>query len=181
MRSEKSSLIQFVFSAFFLMAWMGSPVNADDAKKLAQDSMKRFSVKIPATWKAIESVDETVVTVSGDEAVINVYLVFRGDDFEGLHRRMAMPIAMRSLDGPPKKNKIKWEKTRIDNLKAIDSVFDVKGGGEDAHPKYRVHVITIEGDRHKFSIVATIPLDLAQKNGLEAKVMEVIESFKENN
>lgn len=162
-----------------LGVWSSPAVGAAEAEKTVQDSMKRFSLKVPASWKATENREGNSLTLTGEDCVIVVSPVFRGNNLEELHRRMAQGFAMRSVAGPPKKNKIKWDKRSVGNLKAFDSVYDIKGGPEDPHKEYRVHVITVDGEKHKFSLVTTIPLDVASKDSLEEHVSKIVESFDE--
>ncbi|MGB7621414.1 MAG: hypothetical protein WBN92_03605 [Terriglobia bacterium] len=152
-----------------------------EVEKVVKDSMKRFSVKAPASWKVAESADGSSITIVGEEASFTIYPSYRGNDLEALHRRMALQFATRALEGPPKNNKIKWEKRRVGNEKALESVYEIKGGSEDTHEKYRVHVITLDGEKHKFTIVFTLPLELADKNGLEGRLMKMVEGFSEAN
>lgn len=152
-----------------------------ETEKVVQDSMKRFSIKTPASWKAVESADGSAFTITGEEASFIIYPVYRGTDLETLHRKMALQFALRAIEGPPKNNKVKWEKRRIGNEKALESVYDIKGGSEDAHKEYRVHVVTLDGEKHKFSFIITIPTELADKNGLEDRTVKMADSFTENN
>jgi hypothetical protein len=163
-----------------LVGLVSASVGAD-TEKVVQDSMKRFSIKAPASWKIAENEDGSSMTITGEEASFIVYPVFRGTDLETLHRRMALQFALRAVEGPPKNNKVKWEKRRVGNEKALESVYEVKGGPDDAHAKYRVHVITLDGEKHKFAFVITLPTELTDKNGLEDRLMRMVESFSEAN
>lgn|GEM_PF-4183647 len=154
---------------------------ASDSDRLVQDSLKRFSIRVPAAWKATENPEGTSLSLTGEEALIVISPVYRGNDLEELHRNMALQFAYRDTGGPPKKNKIKWEKRRIGDLKALESTYETKGGTEDVHEKYRVHVITVDGEKHKFSFIVTIPLELANKDNLEDRVMKILDSFTESN
>lgn len=151
------------------------------SEKEVRDSMKRFSLKIPAAWNAAENAEATGFTLSGEEATIVITPIYRGNSMDVMHRRMALPFAMGALEGRPKKNKVKSDKRRIGELKAMESVFDIKGGPNDPHDKYRIHIITIDGERHKFSIVTTMPLESAEKNQLEERVRKIEDSFVELN
>jgi hypothetical protein len=44
-----------------------------------------------------------------------------------------------------------------------------------------VHVITLDGEKHKFAFVITLPTELTDKNGLEDRLMRMVESFSEAN
>lgn len=147
--------------------------------KTFEDSMKRFSIQVPATWKSAENAEENSVSLTGDDASVIVSPLFRGTNIEDFQRRIALQYAYRSVDGPPKKNKVKWEKREVGDLKALESDYVVKAGPDDKFKQYRVLVITVDGKRHKFSILATIPVNLQEKSDLESRVMHIVDSFKE--
>jgi hypothetical protein len=171
---------RIITALLMVIAGMVSTAAGAEADKVVQDAMKRFSIKTPASWKVSESADGSTFSITGEEASFIIYPVYRGNDLENLHRKMALQFAVRSLEGPPKNNKVKWDKRRIGNEKALESVYDIKGGSDDPHKEYRVHVITLDGEKHKFSIIITIPVELADKNGLEERLLKMAESFSES-
>lgn len=150
-----------------------------EAEKLVQDSMKRFTVRMPAHWSAAENADGTSLTIAGEEAMLVISPLYRGNSVEEMQRRLALSFAVNALSGPPKKAKVKWEKRRIGNLKALESIYDIRGGLKDIHEKYRVHVITVDGEKHKFSLVCTIPLEFVERNQLEERLRKVEGSLVE--
>ncbi|MBZ5534703.1 MAG: hypothetical protein LAO31_02010 [Acidobacteriia bacterium] len=172
---------QIIATLLMVIVGLASVAAGAETEKVVQDSLKRFSIKVPASWKVSESVDGSTFTLAGEEATFIIYPVFRGNDLETLHRKMALQFALRSVEGPPKKNKVKWEKRRTGNMKALESVYEIKGGPEDAHKEYRVHVITLDGEKHKFSVIVTIPLELAERNGFEERVVKMVDGFSESN
>lgn len=179
MRLKKNSIL--LTAGLFGLAWLAFSglLGFAEAEKTVQDSMKRFTVQVPQSWQAKENAEENSMTITGDEGEVVISPVFRGTNVEELQRRMATPWAFRSLAGPPKKNKIKWEKREIGNLKALESDYDVKPGPDDKYKSYRIRVITIDGKEHKFCIVVTMPMELLQKNDLEKNVSKMVDSFKE--
>jgi hypothetical protein len=177
-RNTRGSRI--ITALLMVLAGLASVARGAETEKVVHDSMKRFSMRAPASWKVAESTDGSTFTLTGEEATLIIYAIYRGNDLETLHRKMALQFAVRRLEGPPKKNKVKWDKRRIGNEKALESVYEIKGGPDDAHKEYRVHVITVDGEKHKFSMVLTVPVELADKNGLEERLMKMVEGFSES-
>jgi hypothetical protein len=161
------------------LALCGSLMVAAESEKLVQDSMKRFSIRIPASWTVGENSDGNTVTLLGEDSMMVITTLFRGTNLEQLHHQVALQFAYRVLDGPPKKPKVRIEKRRVGNWKAIETDYDVKGGPDDKYSKFRVHIISIDGEKHKFTIVVTLPLELVDKNGLGERIMKMIDSFAE--
>ena len=172
---------RIITTLLIFIAGLASAAAGADTERVVQDSMKRFSVKAPAAWKVVESADGSTFTITGEEVSFIIYPVFRGNDLETLHRKMALQFALRAMEGPPKHNKVKWDKRRVGNEKGFESVYEIKGGPDDAHKEYRVHVISVDGEKHKFSIIITIPLELADKNGLEERAVKMVDSCAESN
>ncbi len=150
-----------------------------EADKLVQDSMKRFSIQIPSTWKATENSDGNAVSIAGDDVMVVISPVFRGTNIDLLQHNMALQYALRSVEGPPKKNKVKVDKVRVGNLKAFESEYNIKGGDEDKYKEYHVRIISIDGDKHKFCIVSTVPMGKEGQSDLESQVQKLVDSFKE--
>lgn len=178
MRLKRYSII---LAGIIGLSWLtfSGLMGAAEALKTIQDSMKRFTVQAPQSWTAKENAEENSMVLNGEECEVVISPVYRGTNVVELQRRMALQWAYRALSGPPKKNKVKWEKIHIGHLKALDSKYDVKPGPTDKYKSYRVHVITVDGEKHKFSIVVTMPMELLQKNDLEKRVMAIVDSFKE--
>lgn len=179
MRHKINTLVGMAVTVVLLAAGNSSSVRCAEDTQIVRDSMKRFTLKVPASWKVIENTDGNSMSITGDDMAIVISPVYGGAKLEELHRRMALQFAYRSLEGPPKKNKIKWDKRGLGKLKAFESVYDVKGGPEDSHKVYRVHVLTLDGDKHKFSILVTLPWDGENKQGLEDRVMPFVNTFVE--
>jgi hypothetical protein len=174
--------IFFSLLAVTLCSWGAETslrLHAAEAERTVQDSMKRFSVKVPVSWQAVENAEGNTLTITGEEAAIVISPFYRENNLELAHTRMALNFAYRSVDGPPKKNKIHSDKRAIGNKKALYSTYDIKSGGDDKHEKYRAHIYTVDGEKHKFSIVITVPLELVNKDDLEARLIKVVESFTE--
>lgn len=179
MRHKINTLMGMAVAVVLLVAGASSVVRCANDEQVVRDSMKRFTMKAPTSWKVIESAEGNSMSITGDDVAIVISPVYGGANLEDLHRRMALQFAYRSMEGPPKKNKVKWDKRGVGRLKTLESVYDIKGGPEDPHKVYRVHVLTLDGDKHKYSILVTIPWDGENKQGLEDRVMPFVNSFVE--
>ncbi|MDD5544201.1 MAG: hypothetical protein PHX83_13600 [Acidobacteriia bacterium] len=163
--------------ALFILS--GSLLPAAEGEKVVWDTMKRFSISIPTNWVSSENTEANTMTLGGDDVVVVLSILYRGNGLEELHRRIALPVAYRAVEGPPKKQKVKFEKIRVGDAKALETDYDIKGGTDDKFSKYHVRVITIDGEKHKFSILINIPLEHVKKASLEERLNKLVDSFKE--